>query len=459
MTAYARGVTGSADASLGSACESRLMIDRYTLPEMGQLFSAPAKFERWLEVELAAVDGWAHLGRVPSEAASRIRASAPQVDAEFVSAVEQREIVTRHDVAAFVDVVAAVVGDEGRWIHYGLAASDVVDTALGIVLGRASDLIVEAARGLFDALASQARRHRTTVMIGRTHGVHAEPISLGAKFALLALQVSRAAQGVAEAGDAARVGKLSGAVGTYAHVEPAVEEYVCRVLALRPIAASQVVPRDLIAGLMFALARAASVVEATAVQVRLGHQSEVREISEGFGEDQKGSSSMPHKANPITSEQLCGLARLARGSVVPALESLALWHERDLTHSSVERVILTDTFSIVHYALRTAASMVASLVIDEGRIAENLVLAGDLVCSQSLLLRLIDDGRSREEAYQVAQEASRAAIANRTSLQAAARKLGVPDVVLAAAFDVAPLLVHADRAVAELDRCWPDRDP
>lgn len=441
------------------ACEAGLVIDRYTLPEMGQLFSAAAKLERWLEVELAAVDGWARLGRVPSDAASRIRASAPQVDAEFVAAVEQREIVTRHDVAAFVDVVAAAVGDDGRWIHYGLTASDVVDTALGVALGRASDLIIDAARDLFDALASHARRHRTTVMIGRTHGVHAEPISLGAKFALLALQVSRAAEGVAVAGEAVRVGKLSGSVGTYAHVEPAVEDYVCRVLSLRAVAASQVVPRDLMAGLVFALARAASVVEATAVQVRLGHQSEVREIREGFQENQKGSSSMPHKANPVTAEQLCGLARLARASVAPALENIALWHERDLTHSSVEKVVLADTFSIVHYALRTAAKMVASLVIDESRIAQNLVSAGDLVYSQSLLLRLIDDGRSRDEAYRVTQEASLSAIANGTSLQSEAEKLGVPDELLTDAFDIAPLVVHADRAVAELDGCWPDRCP
>lgn len=430
------------------------MIERYILPEMRDLFADEARLQRWLDVELAVVDAWANVGVVSSDVAARLRAQAPRVDHDFVAAVERREAVTRHDVAAFVDVVAEVLGDDGRWFHYGLTSSDVVDTGLGVALARATELIVDAGRRLYDELTGLAQRHRMTAMVGRTHGVHAEPITLGAKLALLALQVARAIESVSVAAGAARVGKVSGAVGNHAHVEPAVEEHVCKALGLRPIASTQVIPRDVYAAVVFALARTASTVEGLAVQVRLGHQTEVGELREGFAADQKGSSAMPHKANPVTAEQLCGVARVVRAAVSPALENIALWHERDISHSSVERVMLPDAFTMVHYALHTAADMVANLVVDETRLAHHLAAAGDVISSQPLLLRLIDHGFRRDDAYRLVQGAVDAALENGTSLRDEAERRGVPQEVLVSAFDMERMLRHADRAVDQLARAW-----
>lgn len=421
---------------------------------MRHVFSDEARLQRWLDVELAVVDAWASVGQIAPDVAGRIRAKAPRADADFVLAVERQEAVVRHDVAAFVDVVAETLGEDGKWFHYGLTSSDVVDTGLGLAVARATPLVIDAGRRLYDELTELARRHRTTAMVGRTHGVHAEPITLGAKLALLALQVGRAVEAVATSAEAARIGKVSGAVGTYAHVEPAVEDTVCEVLGLRPVAATQVVPRDFHAAVVFALARTASAVEALALQVRLGHQSEVGEIREGFQTGQKGSSAMPHKANPVTAEQLCGIARLARAAVSPALEDIALWHERDITHSSVERIVLPDMFTLVHYALHTGGEMVANLVVDESRLEDHLAAAGDGVFSQALLLRLIDSGFRRDDAYRLVQQASQAAYRNGSSLQTEAQRLAVPDEVSSSAFDIAFLLRHADRAVDELDQGW-----
>lgn len=447
---------GSAGARLPSAANLSGVIDRYALAEMRDVFSTSARLRRWLEVELLIVDAWADLGRIPAGAAERVRRAAPTIDDRFAAAVAERELETRHDVVAFVDVLADAVGEDGRWIHYGVTSSDIVDTALGVALGRAADLVVEATCALFDGLAQQARRYRHLPMIGRTHGVHAEPITVGAKLGLLALQVSRAAQAVATAADEARVGKVSGAVGTFSHVDPRVEEYVCRALDLRPIASSQIVPRDLHAALVFAFARTVTSIEAVALQVRLGHQTEVAEIREGFAPGQKGSSAMPHKANAATAEQLCGLARLARAAVTPALEDVALWHERDLSHSSVERVVLPDISSITHYAASTATRLVSNWVVDEAHIQENLRESIDLISSQALLLALVDAGHSRDVAYRHIQSAISSAGRNGTTLsdEVQAAEFGLPQEVATAALDIDRMLEHAGRAVDELDDAW-----
>jgi adenylosuccinate lyase len=275
------------------------VIDRYVLPDMRVLLTDRARLERWMEVELAVLQAWSDLGRLPQQVVDAIHEYVPQVDSEFLSVVEAREAAVRHDVAAFVDVLAEALGEGGRWLHFGLTSSDVVDTALSLTLRSASELIMSEALSLFDALAEVARRHRNDAMVGRTHGVHAELITFGSKAALLALQVSRSAEAFASAAAEVAVGKLSGPMGNYSVVEPEVEERVCKALQLRPISANQVIPRDLHAQYLFALARMMAAVEAVGLQVRLGHQTEVGELREGFVSSQKGSSAMPHKRNPI----------------------------------------------------------------------------------------------------------------------------------------------------------------
>jgi adenylosuccinate lyase len=434
------------------------MVERYTFPDMAAVFEPEAKLRRWLEVELLVIEGWSKVGRIPPAVPARVRRAAPSIDAAFVAAVDEREAEVRHDVAAFVDVVAGGLGDDGRWFHYGITSSDVVDTANAVALRAAADLVIGGGLDLFDALATAAARHRGTVMIGRTHGVHAEPISLAAKLALLALQVSRAMESVSVASEALRVGMVSGAVGSYTTVPPDVEVHVCESLGLQPIPAAQFIPRDLHAQFAFALARATAAVEALALQVRLGHQTEVGEVMEGFAESQKGSSAMPHKRNPITAEQLCGLARLARAYVGPVLEDVALWHEHDISHSSVERVVLRDICSIAHYALQTAARLVRGLVVDEGRIAANLASAGDHVSSQALLLRLVDAGWKRDEAYRLVQEAVDRSRGEQADFENELRRLdpSIPGTIFEAA---APRTNAgaAETAVDALGLCWAAR--
>ncbi len=377
------------------------MIPRYTLPEMGALFTDEARFGAWLEVEVLAVEAWADLGVVPAGAARAVRERA----GFDVAAVEARERVTEHDVAAFVDVVQARVGQpEGAWVHYGLTSSDVVDTALALQLTRALDLLLDAGDRLEEVVTARAHEFRDTPTVGRTHGIHAEPTTFGAKLALWALQVRRDRQRLRRARDVIAVGKLSGAVGTYSNVDPRVEEHVCRALGLRPVPSTQVLARDRHAEVLYACAAVGATVESCAVEIRHLQRTEVREVEEGFRTGrQKGSSAMPHKRNPVKSEQLSGLARVLRGNLQAGLEDVALWHERDISHSSVERVILPDSCILAHYVLVKLAYIVEDLRVDAERMRENLDASYGLVFSQPVLLALVEAGLSRDDAYRIVQ--------------------------------------------------------
>jgi len=395
------------------------MIPRYSLPEMAALFSDEARLSGWLEVELAAVDGWVAAGLVPEADAEAVRERAPEVTSDFVKQVADREAVTDHDVAAFVDVVQAHIGGpESSWIHYGLTSSDVVDTALSATLVSASDLLLHAAGGLVAVLKRRAFEHIATPMAGRTHGIHAEPTTFGAKLALWCLQVDRDRTRLQRARDAIAVGKLSGAVGTYSNIDPRVEEHVCRSLGLRAVPSTQVIARDRHAEYLYACASVGATVEAIATEIRHLARTELAEVEEPFGAGQKGSSAMPHKRNPVLSERLCGLARVLRGYVQPGLEDVALWHERDISHSSVERVILPDASLVAYYLLRRLTGLVEGLVVNVHRMRENLVNGSmGLVHSQSVLLALVSSGLDRDAAYRIVQRDARIAWEKRTPLR------------------------------------------
>ncbi len=381
------------------------MIDRYVLPAMGALWGDPARFRRWLEVEVLATEGWATIGVVPDDDARAIRTRAPEVDAAFVARVAERELVTDHDVAAFVDVVQEAIGfPAGAWVHYGLTSSDVVDTALCADLTAAADLLIEASSGLIEVLRGRAGELRDTPMVGRTHGIHAEPTTFGVKLALWALQADRDRTRLRRAREAIAVGKLSGAVGTYSNIDPAVERHVCEALGLRPVPATQVVARDRHAELLWACASVGASIEAFATEIRHLQRTEVGEVEEGFRPGQKGSSAMPHKRNPIRAERLSGLARVLRGNLSAALEDVALWHERDISHSSVERIILPDSVTLAHYVLVTMTGLVERLVVKPDRMLENLDRSYGLVFSQPVLLALVAGGLPRDEAYRIVQD-------------------------------------------------------
>jgi adenylosuccinate lyase len=402
------------------------VIARYQLPEMAGLFTDQARMSRWLEIELLATEAWAQLGVVPADDAEACRARAPGVDESFVAAVDERERVTDHDVAAFVDVVQdRIDGSAGSWIHYGLTSSDVVDTAQSWALRDAADLLVEASAALVSTLKRRAIEHRDTAMVGRTHGVHAEPTTFGAKVALWALQAERDRVRLLAAREAVAVGKLSGAVGTYSNIDPAVERHVCDALGLQPVPATQVIARDRHAQYLYACASVGATIELVATEVRHLQRTEVREAEEGFRAGQKGSSAMPHKRNPITAERLTGLARILRGNLQAGLEDVALWHERDISHSSVERVILPDSSHLAYYSLRRAASLVDNLQVDPVRMLENLDRSFGLVFSQPVLLALVAGGLTRDAAYRVVQDVAMRAwsegISFRTLLEKDAR--------------------------------------
>ena len=380
------------------------MIPRYELPEMAAIFADTSRFQRWLDIELLATDAWAGLGVVPMADAAACRAAAPTVDEAFVAEVAERERVTDHDVAAFVDVVQRHIGEPGRWIHYGLTSSDVVDTALCWSLRDAAGLLLDASSELIGVLKHTADAHRHTVMVGRTHGVHAEPTTFGAKVALWCLQADRDRARLRAARTGVAVGKLSGAVGTYSNVDPAVERHVCAALGLTPVPATQVVARDRHAEYLWACASVGATVEQIALELRHLQRTEVREVEEGFRAGQKGSSAMPHKRNPITAERLCGLARILRANLQAGLEDVALWHERDISHSSVERVILPDSSLLAYYVLRRAAALVAGLRVDADRMMTNLWSSHGLVFSQPVLLALVEAGLPRDAAYRIVQE-------------------------------------------------------
>lgn len=388
------------------------MIPRYSPRDVAALFSDEARFDTMLEVELVAAEGLAHYGVIPTADAAAMRQRRPVVDAAFVDAVAEREEITNHDTAAFVDVVQSAIGmPEGAWLHYGLTSSDVVDTALCLTLTRAMDLVIDDATKLRDALTQRAESSIDLPIVGRTHGMHAEPTTYGAKFALFALQVERDVQRAKRARDAIAVGKLSGAVGTYSNVDPDVEAYVCQRLGLTPVPATQVIARDRHAEVLYACAALGTTMEQFALEVRHLARSEVGEAEEPFSPGQKGSSAMPHKRNPVLSERLCGLARVLRGYLVAGLEDVALWHERDISHSSVERVVLPDALTLSVYMLRKATGLASGLVLHPERALENLLEGSrGLVFSQSVLLALVESGLPRDDAYRVVQAASRVAI-------------------------------------------------
>jgi adenylosuccinate lyase len=436
------------------------MIPRYAPADVATLFSDESRLGRWLEVELLTVEALAKAGVAPRSAAVAVRERAPKVDDGFVEAVAERERATDHDVAAFVDVVQERIGPpDGSWIHFGLTSSDVVDTAQSVALAQAADLLVEAADGLIAALSARARELRAVPVAGRTHGMHAEPTTFGAKFALWALQVDRDRQRLVSARRRIAVGKLSGAVGTYSNIEPEIEAYVCGALRLEPVPATQVISRDRHAEYLYACTAAGSTVELIATEIRHLARTEIGEVEEPFGAEQKGSSAMPHKRNPILSERLCGLARVLRGYLIAGLEDVALWHERDISHSSVERVVLPDATALTLYLLRKATGLVSGLVVHADRALDNLTNRSlGLVFSQSVLLALVAAGTPRDDAYRIVQRDARAAWESNRPLRAVLAddaEVTLTESELDGAFDLDHLLRHAGRVIAALDEIDP----
>jgi adenylosuccinate lyase len=368
---------------------------------MKRIWSDESRLSRWLEVELAALEGWAEVGAVPREAVETIRARAVAPSPERVAEIEER---TQHDVAAFVDAVAGDLGEEGRWLHYGLTSSDVLDTALALQVREAGDLIVDGIEHALGAVVRRAEEHRETVMVGRTHGVHAEPITFGAKLAGWAFELERDRERIGRALEGMRVGKLAGAVGTYGGGDPEVERIACERLGLVPEnAATQVVPRDRHAELLSALALCAASLERFSTEIRHLARTEVNEAQEPFGRGQKGSSAMPHKRNPVVAERISGLARIVRASASVGLENVPLWHERDISHSSAERVVIPDAFLALDYMLDRFAWLAAGLVVDAERMRANLDSSHGLVFSQRVLSALVASGLARDEAYRLVQ--------------------------------------------------------
>jgi len=372
------------------------MIHRYTLPEMGAIWTEENKFRKWLEVEVAACQANAEAGNIPADAVETIRRKA-----HFsVERIAELERVTDHDVIAFTTNLAENIGPEARWVHYGLTSSDVVDTANALLLRGAGDLIIERLQSLSDVLKRRAFEFKSTPMIGRTHGIHAEPTTLGLTFALWFEETRRNIDRMTRATAGISYGKLSGAVGTFAHLEPEIEERVCFLLGLKPANVStQIIQRDRYSEFVTTLAIIASSIEKFALQIRHWQRTEVREAHEYFKPGQKGSSAMPHKRNPILSERLSGLSRVLRGYAVAALENNALWHERDISHSSAERVVLPDACILADYMLVKAADLIDKLVVNPAQMLTNLELTRGLVFSGELLLKLTARGVSREEAY------------------------------------------------------------
>lgn len=433
------------------------MIPRYCTPEMDEVWSDVRRLERWLEVELLATEAQAQIGVVPVDDAEQCRRRAPEVDETFVADVLQREAVTNHDVAAFVDVVQQRIGfPAGSWIHHGLTSSDVVDTALMWALHDAVALIREAAAELCGVLVELARRHRDTVMVGRTHGIHAEPITFGAKVALWALQLHRDRGRLATLDETVSVCKLSGAVGTYSNIDPRVESMVGAAIGLVPVPATQVIARDRHAEFLWVMASVGATTELMAVELRHLQRTEVGEVRERFSPGQKGSSAMPHKQNPISAETISGLARVLRSNLQAGLQDVALWHERDISHSSVERIVLPDSSQLAHYMLRRMATLLHGLDVSVERMKANLDANNGLVFSQAVLLALVHAGLRRDDAYQIVQRAaSTAGTDGRPFREVLEQELGenpIDDAALDRAFDLARSIEHRDRVFAELDR-------
>lgn len=382
------------------------MIERYSTSEMTENWSDPRKLAIWKEVETLVVEAWVELGIAPQAAAEAAR-RAPEVDP---IAWREREAVTHHDVAAFVDLLSSSVAENGEWIHFGLTSSDVLDTAAGVVMRDAGQLLLTAMSEMFDVTKARALEHRDTIMVGRTHGIWAEPTSFGLKLATWAFEIQRDHERLVDAVNGVSFGKISGAVGTYAHTPPSVEAYVCQRLGLEfEPASTQVVARDRHAHFLSVIALLGSSIERFATEIRHLQRSEVGEAREAFRSGQKGSSAMPHKRNPIASENLTGVSRLLRGYASAGLENVALWHERDISHSSVERIALPDATNLLHYAIRRMTSLIENLVIDTDRMQRNLDATKGLVSSQAVLLALVDSGLTRDDAYMLVQRNAMAA--------------------------------------------------
>jgi adenylosuccinate lyase len=407
--------------------------------------------ETWLQVELAAVDAWAAEGVVPKEAAVACHERASFT----VEAVEERERTTGHDVAAFVDVVSESIGEEGRWLHYGLTSSDVLDTALALQLSAAGAIVLAGARAYRDALVQRAREFAETLCAGRTHGVHAEPTTFGLKLAGFAFEADRNLSRLTGAFEQLAVGKLSGAVGTYASVPPSVEERVMMSLGLsREDVSTQVVPRDRHAVLLARIAIAGGGLERFAQEIRNLQRTEVREVEEPFGAGQKGSSAMPHKRNPILSERICGLARVLRGYSQVGMENIALWHERDISHSGAERVVLPDSTIALDYMQHLATRLVEGMTVHTDRMRENLELTHGALFSQRALTALVESGMKRDDAYRLVQESAQRAWDEGTSFRELIAK-SAPDLDLDLVLDYDAYLKHVPEVLARLDRLTP----
>jgi len=418
---------------------------------MARVWSDEGKLARWLDVELAALDGWAEVGVVPRDAVARIRATAAPPDPARVA---ELEAVLHHDTAAFVDAVAEGLGEEGRWFHYGLTSSDVVDTALSLQLQAAGELVLLELEGAFAAVVERAREHRETICIGRTHGVHAEPTTFGLKLVGWAFELDRRRTHLRSALETCRVGKLSGAVGQYAAIDPEVERVACERLGLEPAPTStQVLQRDRHAELLSSLAVLASSLDAFALEIRHLARTEVREVEEPFGRGQKGSSAMPHKRNPVVAERICGLARVVRSHALVALENQPLWHERDISHSSAERVVIPDAFLAVDYMLDRFAWLVEGLRVLPERMRRNLEASHGLFFSQRLLLALVESGLARDEAYRLVQAHAMRAWEEERDFAELVRSDDAlaPLVDLDAVFDLSAYTRHVDTVFERLD--------
>jgi adenylosuccinate lyase len=390
------------------------MVPRYSLPEMAAIWSETRKLAAWKQVEALAVEAWARLGVAPATAAEQVhQAPVPTSDQ-----VAERERVTDHDVAAFVDVLASSVATGGEWVHYGLTSSDVLDTAAAVILAESTDLLLLALTDLFETVRRLSLEHRQTYMVGRTHGMWAEPTSFGLKLATWAFELARGHDRLLETRRQVAVGKISGAVGTYAHTPPEIESFVCERLGLAfESASTQVIPRDRHAHYLSALALIGASLERFATEIRQLQRSEIAEVQEPFRSGQKGSSAMPHKRNPITSERITGMARLLRGYSQVGLENVALWHERDISHSAAERVVLPDASLALYYMLVRFRALLDGLMVDSKRMQENLEATLGLVFSQAVLLALVEGGLSREDAYRIVQDASQTAWQQRRPLR------------------------------------------
>ncbi len=430
------------------------MIERYALPAVANIFGDAARMQRWVEIELLATEAQEQLGVVPRGIAAQCRELAPVVDQAFVDAVAERERITNHDVAAFVDVLQESIGfPAGSYIHHGLTSTDVVDTGWCWALRDAMLIILDEMTQLLAVTTALAHEHRDTLTIGRTHGIHAEPTTFGVKVALWTLQLRRDEERLRNALDGIAVCKMSGAVGTYSNIDPSVEEYVGNALNLTPTPATQVVARDRHAEYMWACASLGTTIESIAVELRHLQRTEVNEVREGFSKGQKGSSAMPHKRNPISAETLSGLSRVLRGNLQVALQDVPLWHERDISHSSAERIVLPDSSMLAYYMVRRLTSLLTNLEVDAQQMRYNLDLLQGVVYSQSALLALVENGMSRDDAYRIVQQLSRKALETNTHLRdvlVESLDVNLTHEQLRFIFDESRVLEHASKTIDAL---------